>query len=106
MLNYHKETQELYIAALYTALYILQQFTPHFTFYNTFTFLQRNDRLLLCDRLPRSDRLLFSDRLPYSDRLLPGDRLLCCGTCAALSQDLLQLAQLCLSEFFSHRHTQ
>ena len=71
MLNYHKETQELYIAALYTALYILQHFTPYFTFYNTFTFLQRNDRL------PRSDRLLFSDRL------LPGDRLLCCGTCAA-----------------------
>ena len=77
MLNYHKETQELYIAALYTALYILQHFTPHFTFYNTFTFLQRNDRLLLCDRLPRSDRLLFSDRL------LLGDRLLRRGTCAA-----------------------
>ena len=71
MLNYHKKTQELYIAALYTALYILQHFTPHFTFYKSFTFLQRNDRL------PRSDRLLLSDRL------LPSDRLLCCGTCAA-----------------------
>ena len=100
MLNYHIETQELYIAVLYTALYILQHFTRRFTFLQHFTFLQRNDRL------PRSDRLLFSDRLPHSDRLLSGDRLLRCGTCAAHISRSAAVSPTLLEPIFSHRHTQ
>ena len=61
LLHFTQSHSTLHITPLYAALYILQHFT----------FLQRNDSLLLCDRLPSNDRLLM------------GDRLLRRGTCAA-----------------------
>ena len=98
MLNYHKETQELYIAALYTALYILQHFTLHFTFYNTLHCTLHFTTLL---------HFYNATTVYCSAPVYHGAPVYCWATvyCAAalvrrISQDLLQLGQLCLSEFF------
>ena len=100
MLDYHKETQELYIAALYTALYILQHFTPHFTFYNTFTFLQRFT-FYNATTVYHAVTVYCLATVYYPVTVYYAAALV-----LRISHDLLKLAQLCLSEFFSHRHTQ